>query len=238
MSTLLLSLAITAGPGSCQTSESGAAYNAILIARPDTGMEVRMKPERLEEQIAFIVEIDKLKHVLRRTMTIDRHRNENDAEHSWHLAVMAVLLSGYVETGRMDLGRVLKMVLVHDLVEIDAGDTYCYDEQAGRDKRERERRAAERIFRMLPADQADELRSLWDEFEDRETAEARFAAALDRLQPLLLNFHTKGKTWNQHGIRKHQVVSRADPIRESSETLWQYASGLIDQAVRLGYLAE
>jgi putative hydrolase of HD superfamily len=201
-------------------------------------MEVGMKSERLDKQIAFIVEIDKLKHVLRRTITIDRHRNENDAEHSWHLAVMAVLLSGYVEAERMDLGRVLQMVLVHDLVEIDAGDTYCYDEQAGRDRQERERRAAERIFRMLPADQAEDLRSLWEEFEDRKTVEARFAAALDRLQPLLLNFHAKGETWKQHGVRKHQVVHRAGPIRESSGDLWQYASDLIDQAVRLGYLAE
>lgn len=197
-----------------------------------------MKEERLDKQIAFIVEIDRLKHILRRTITTERYRNENDAEHSWHLAVMVMLLSEYVETDAVDLSRVLKMVLVHDLVEIDAGDTYCYDAAAGRDRLEREKQAADRIFTILPGDQAEQMRSLWEEFEERKTADARFAAALDRLQPLLLNFHTQGKSWRHHAVTKRQVLDRNSPIRESSEVLWQYASSLIERAVELGYLTE
>jgi putative hydrolase of HD superfamily len=197
-----------------------------------------MKLERLEKQMEFILEIDKLKHVLRRTVTVDSNRNENDAEHSWHLAVMAVILCEHVEADTLDLGRVLKMVLVHDIVEIDAGDTYCYDSDAGVGKLEREGLAADRIFGLLPVDQTEEMRSLWNEFEARETPEARFAAALDRLQPLLLNFRTEGTTWKHHGVKKQQVLDRNDPIRDGSETLWQYASGMIERAVSLGYLME
>jgi putative hydrolase of HD superfamily len=191
----------------------------------------------LEKQIAFLVEIDKMKHVLRRTITIDRDRNENDAEHSWHLAIMAVLLSEHADSQGIDLMHVVRMVLVHDLVEIDAGDTYCYDEAAQEAKLDREAKASERIFSMLPPDQAAELRSLWDEFEDRKTPESRFAAALDRLQPLLLNFHTGGRTWKQHGVVRRQVMSRIKPIRDSSETLWEYASSLVEEAVKRGLLA-
>jgi putative hydrolase of HD superfamily len=206
--------------------------------QPNPPPEVSMKENRLDKQMAFVVEIDRVKHVLRRTVTIDPRRNENDAEHSWHLAVMVMLLSEYVETDAVDLSRVLRMVLIHDLVEIDAGDTYCYDDGAGRDRLERETRAADRIFSILPGDQAVQMRSLWEEFEERKTADARFAAALDRLQPLLLNFQTQGKSWKDHGVTKRQVLDRNRSIRESSEVLWQYASALIERAVELGYLAE
>jgi putative hydrolase of HD superfamily len=197
-----------------------------------------MVPERLEKQMTFIIEIDKLKHVLRRTFTVGRDRNENDAEHSWHLAVMAVLLADYAGKDRLDLLRVLKMVLIHDIIEIDAGDTYCYDAGAQEARVERESTAADRIFAMLPRDQASELRSLWEEFEARETAEARYAAALDRLQPLLLNYHTGGKSWRQHGVTLGQVIERNCPIKDSSPLLWQYASHLMDKAVNEGVLPE
>jgi putative hydrolase of HD superfamily len=197
-----------------------------------------MIPERLEKQMAFIIEIGKLKHVLRRTITIDRDRNENDAEHSWHLAMMAVLLADHAGDSGIDLLRVLKMALIHDIVEIDAGDTYCYDEQANEDKREREVKAADRIFAMLPSDQAVELRSLWEEFEARRTPEARYAAALDRLQPLLLNYHAGGKSWRQHGVTRDQVIRRNQPVVDASPVLWRYARLLIDKALKEGLLQE
>jgi len=147
---------------------------------------------RLARQLAFLVELDKLKTVLRRTSLIDRSRAENTAEHSWHIAVAAALLEEHAVGHGVDLLRVVKMLLNHDVVEIDAGDTFCYDAEANRDKLEREERAAERLFGLLPADQGAELRALWEEFEARETAEARYAAALDRIQPVLQNLHTEG----------------------------------------------
>jgi putative hydrolase of HD superfamily len=184
----------------------------------------------------FILEIDNLKQVLRRTITINEDRNENSAEHSWHVSVMAILLAEHASERGLDLLRTIKMMLVHDLVEIDAGDTYCYDEEAGRDRPERESRAADRIFAILPPDQVLELRALWEEFEARATPESRFANALDRLQALLLNFHTRGKTWRKHKVKTDQVLARARPIEEGSGELWQYARALIDRAVSEGLL--
>jgi len=168
----------------------------------------------------------------------DGSRKENDAEHSWHIALMAVLLSEHADREGIDLKHVVIMLLVHDLVEIDAGDTFCYDEKGNADKSEREKKAADRIFNLLPPDQAAYFRSLWDEFESRRTAEARFAAAMDRFQPLLHNYHTCGGTWKEHGVRKKQVVSRNQPIENGSTTLWEYASQLIDDAVTKRYLKE
>jgi len=194
--------------------------------------------QRLERQIGFILEIDKLKRVFRRTWLLDKSRLENDAEHSWHLAVMAVLLLEYAEEPGLDLLRVLKMVLVHDLVEIDAGDTYAYDAQGALDQQQREQAAAERIFNLLPPDQAEEIRGIWDEFEARETPEARYAAALDRLQPLLHNYHTQGKAWLEHAVRSGQVFRRNAPAADGSKVLHEYAEGLIRRAVEKGYLAE
>lgn len=193
---------------------------------------------RLKKQMEFIIEIDKLKKVYRQSFVTGGEKAENDAEHSWHLALMSILLLEYAQTdeAKPDLLRVLKMVLVHDLVEIDAGDTYCYDEEAARDKCLREEKAAGRLFNLLPPDQAAEFRSLWDEFEERRTPEAVFAAALDRLQPVLLNYHTEGQSWKMHGITAEQVLERNNLIREGAPRLWAYVREIISSAVEKGYL--
>ena len=192
--------------------------------------------ERLQKQLEFIREIDKAKTVLRRSVLLDRSRRENDAEHSWHLAVMAILLAEHANEP-VDLLKVLKMLLIHDLVEIDAGDTYAYDVKGHDDKQEREQRAAERIFGLLPPEQGEELRRLWEEFEERKTPEARFAAAMDRLQPVMLNYFTEGVVWRQHGVTSEQVIARNRHIAEGSEALWEVVAEYISDAVRKGYLA-
>lgn len=193
--------------------------------------------ERLVRQFTFIREIDRLKSVARRTLLMDASRFENDAEHSWHLAVMAVLLREYGNVPGMDLARVIKMVLIHDIVEIDAGDTYCYDEQGNREKPAREKVAADRIFGLLPGDQQADFRALWEEFEARVTPEARFAAALDRIQPLMHNYYTNGLVWKNHGIASPQVRERNRHVEEGSRPLWKFAEALIEDAVSRGYLA-
>jgi putative hydrolase of HD superfamily len=197
-----------------------------------------MTTERLGKQLRFITEIDKLKTQLRQTVLTDASRRENSAEHSWHVTVMAVLLHEHADCGDIDVFRVARMLLVHDIVEIDAGDTFCYDEEGAKDKRARETQAADRIFALLPADQAEEIRGLWDEFEERRTPEARFAAALDRLQPLLHNACTDGEAWRKHGVRADRVLSHNEHIREGSRSLWAYAEQLIHDAVARGILAE
>jgi len=191
--------------------------------------------DRLKKQISFIVEIDKLKSIYRQNYLADGSRKENDAEHSWHMAVMAFLLAEYADE-QVDLLKVIKMLLVHDLVEIDAGETYCYDEKAGLDKREREEKCAERIFKMLPEDQCREMYELWEEFEQMETPEAKYAAALDRLQPVLLNYYSEGKSWKEHGIRIDQVLGRNGRIKDSSSRLWEFVENLINDAAEKGYL--
>ncbi len=190
---------------------------------------------RLAQQLDFIMEIDKLKGIYRQTYLLDTSRKENDAEHSWHLAVMALLLAEYARE-ELDLLKVLKMVILHDLVEIDAGDSFCYDDAAICDKAEREEEAAARLFALLPPDQERELRGLWDEFEERSTPEARFAASLDRLQPLMHNYHTRGKSWLEHGVTRDKVIKRNNYIQEGSPRLWKYAEELIETAVEKGYL--
>jgi putative hydrolase of HD superfamily len=196
-----------------------------------------METKRLERQIAFVREVDKLKRIKRQTLLMDASRQENDAEHSWHLALMAVVLSEYADGGNVDVARVIRMVLVHDLVEIDAGDTYCYDEAGNRDKAQRELAAADRLFNLLPPDQAAEIRSLWEEFEAARTPEARFANALDRLQPLMHNAFTRGAMWQRHGIVSSQVVARNRRIGDGAPDLWAFARELIEEAVRKGHLA-
>lgn len=191
---------------------------------------------RLIEQIRFLTEIDKLKHIQRQTLLLDRSRRENDAEHSWHLAVMAVVLAEHADHPDLDLTRVIKMVLIHDLVEIDAGDAYAYDPEAQQAKAERELVAADRIFALLPDDQAREFRALWDEFEERATPEARFAAALDRMQPLLHNILTEGEQWKKHGVVLQQVIERCSPIEDGSAFLWNHMRGLLDEAIEAGHL--
>ena len=192
--------------------------------------------DTLRKQIDFIVEIDKLKRVYRRSRVIsDPDRRENDAEHAWHLTAMALVLHRYAE-GNPDLLRTLKMLIIHDLVEIDAGDTFAYDEAAHSDKRQREERAAERLFGLLPEEQADEMYRLWLEFEEGGTPEAKFAAALDRLQPILTNYLTEGVTWQEHGVTSGQVFERNRIIEKSSPALWEFAKRLIEDAVAKGYL--
>jgi len=194
--------------------------------------------ERFSKQINFIIEIDKLKHVLRQTILMDRSRRENSAEHSWHIALTVLLLSEYADDPQVDMFRVMKMLLVHDIVEIDAGDTYCYDDLGRQDQNRREERAAERIFRILPPDQAGSLRALWEEFEKRETPESKFANALDRLQPFLHNYFTEGQTWQANDIHSRQVVARMQPVEKGSSFLWEYIRALIDDAVARRILAE
>ena len=197
-----------------------------------------MDADRLERQLRFIAEIDKLKDVFRQTLLMNGKRYENDAEHSWHIAVMAVLLSEYAVGRNLNIARVMKMALVHDLVEIDAGDTFCYDEKAALSKEKRETNAADRIFSILPAGQASELRALWDEFEARRTPEAKFAAALDRLQPLLHNYNTQGAAWRKHGVTSEKVLVRNKHMADGAPILWEYAENLIRDAVRKGYLGK
>jgi putative hydrolase of HD superfamily len=194
--------------------------------------------ERFKRQIEFIVEADKLKKVNRRTTLLDRSRQENSAEHSWHIALLVLILSEYAENQNLNLLRVIKLLLIHDLVEIDAGDTYCYDEIGGQDQKRRETQAADRIFNILPTDQADSFRSLWDEYEARETPESRFAHALDRVQPFLHNYFTRGHTWQKYGIQKKQVVRRMQPVNDGSAFLWEYVTSIIDDAVEKGFLAK
>jgi putative hydrolase of HD superfamily len=194
-----------------------------------------MKNERLLQQLAFIREIDALKHVFRQTILLDRSRQENDAEHSWHLAMMAMLLAEHAEED-VDVAHVMKLVLIHDLVEIDAGDTFCYDTEGMRDQHEREKKAAERLFFLLPEEQAEMLMTLWLEFEAKETPEAKFATSVDRLQPLMHNVFTEGFAWQQHGIHVDQVIERNRHIADGSPALWEIAEGWIRDAAEKGWL--
>jgi putative hydrolase of HD superfamily len=194
-----------------------------------------MDPGRFEQQLQFILEIDKLKSVSRRTYLKNSERLENTAEHSWHLAIMANLLAEHANEP-VNVARVVKMVLVHDIVEVDAGDTYYYDAVASLDKAERERRAADRLFGILPADQGKDLRELWEEFEECRTPDARFAAALDRFIPQLHNYHTHGKSWSEHGITADRVLERNACMAEGSTKLWECAQALLNDAVAKGFL--
>ncbi len=196
-----------------------------------------MTNERLARQLQFILEIDKLKGVLRRSLLLDSHRRENSAEHSWHLAMMALVLAEHANQP-IDPLHTLKLVLAHDIVEIDAGDTYAYDPDGHAGKDERERKAARRIFGLLPADQAKELSRLWEEYEGQKTPESRFALALDRLMPLLHNYHTGGITWRENRVTSEQVVERMEPVAISSDALGQAVSAVIEQAIASGLLPD
>lgn len=195
-----------------------------------------MENERLLKQIEFITEIDKMKQTFRQNVVIGTTRNENDAEHSWHMAMMAMLLSEYSTEKELDILHVIKLTLIHDLVEIYAGDTFCYDEKANEDKEERERKSAQRLFNILPSDQSEEIWRLWREFEDLETPEARFAACLDRLQPLILNYNTNGHTWKKPGVVSSKVLKRNEPLKENTPALWEYVKEIIENSIKKGYL--
>lgn len=192
--------------------------------------------ERFLKQMDFIREVDKLKHIVRRSYLTNGSRRENDAEHTWHITLMASVLDEHIFGERPDLLRVLRMLLIHDLVEIDAGDTFAYDVQGNVGKFEREKIAAERIFSILPADQGKMMMELWLEFEEGSTAEAKYAAAMDRLQPILHNYATEGKAWREHGVNSAQVLSRIDSISDSVPEIAEWAKKLIHDAVRRGYL--
>jgi putative hydrolase of HD superfamily len=192
--------------------------------------------ESLERQIRFVVEADRLKTVARQSRITDGSRHENSAEHSWHLALMALALGGHAPAGT-DLGRVMAMLVVHDMVEIDAGDLFLYSDSAAQARQQdAERAAADRIFALLPVRQAAAVRALWDEFEERRTPEARFARALDRLQPMLLNMRTGGGTWVAHDVPLDQVLSKVELIEDGSASLGGYARVMIAEAVQRGFL--
>lgn len=191
---------------------------------------------RLEQQIGFIREIDKVKNIFRQTYLADGQRKENDAEHSWHIALMAVLLKEYVPEA--DLTKVIIMVLIHDLVEIDAGDTYAFDLVGAETKQERETQAAERIFGILPKDQESYFRGLWEEFEEYESPEAEYAHLLDNFQPLLLNDASGGKSWAEHGVKKSQIYKRNEKIESTSEVVWQYMQDTVEQNIRKGNIKD
>ncbi len=189
--------------------------------------------ERMCKQLDFIMEIDKLKRIVRQSYISGASRKETDTDHSWSLAMMCVLLSEYANE-KIDVLKTMKMVLIHDIVEIDAGDTYAYDEAGNSTKRDRELKAADRIFNILPKDQAEELRSLWDEFEERKTPEAKFASTLDKVQPVMLNDITDGRAWREHEVKTEQIMGRNKTTHEGSEDLWEFCKKLIEANIDNG----
>ena len=192
--------------------------------------------ERLRKQLEFALEIDKEKNILRQTHLSGHGRRENDAEHAWHMAVMTLLLSEYA-TEKIDVLRTVSMLLIHDLIEIYAGDTYAFDEEAKAGQAERERAAADRLYALLPEDQGRKMRGLWDEFEAAETPEAKFARAMDNLQPMMLNNATEGVSWVEHGVRLEQILERNRNTHKGSEVLWEYARDhLLMPNVKKGYI--
>jgi putative hydrolases of HD superfamily len=191
--------------------------------------------KRLQRQIEFLIECERLKTVLRQNSLIHEARRENSAEHSWQLALMAMVLGEHANE-KIDSAHVIKMVLIHDLVEVYCGDVFVYDVAAREQKKEHEEAAAQKLFALLPEDQRGEFHDLWREFEEQRTIEARFAAALDRLAPMIANSKNSGGTWRQHNITEDRVRSRTKSIQDGSKNLWQYADQLICEAVRQGNL--
>lgn len=194
-----------------------------------------MNAENLLKQVAFIKEIDKLKYIQRRTKLFNSDRHENDAEHSWHLAMMAMVLAEHSDKP-IDVLRVVKMVLIHDLVEIDAGDTFIYDTSKNHVNTDEERVAANRIFGMLPEEQAKEYIAIWEEFEEGITDDAKFAKAMDRFEPLLQNTSNNGGTWAEFDVRYDKVYNKKKVIQYGSSSIWEYAEGLINESVEKGIL--
>jgi putative hydrolase of HD superfamily len=194
-----------------------------------------MNFEQLQQQVDFIHEIDKVKYIQRKTRLFNSTRNENDAEHSWHLALMAMVLAGHANQN-IDLLKVIKMLLIHDVVEIDAGDVFLYDTTTSHTNTEAELKAAKRIFGLLPPQQATELITIWEEFEAGETAEAKFARAMDRFEPLLQNVSNNGGTWQEFNVGYDKVVEKKSIIAAGSQTLWDYAKTLIDASAEKGIL--
>lgn len=196
---------------------------------------IYMSEERLKKQLEFLVEIDKMKNVLRRTLIVDGSRRENDAEHSWHLAMLAMVLEEYSER-EINISRVVRMCLVHDLVEVYAGDTFAYDAKGYEDKLARETAAADKLFSMLPTEQGEEFRALWEEFDEAQTADAMYAAAMDRLQPIMNNFLTDGHTWKEGKVTSDKVLDRMQPIKKATPELWQVVEYIVNTSVERGIL--
>jgi len=194
-----------------------------------------MTMTRLEQQLAFCKELDRLKGVLRQSLLMDASRRENSAEHSWHLATMAILLAEYAAVP-VDVTRVLKMLLVHDVVEIDAGDTFAYDTVNIETQHAREQQAADRLFGTLPSEQGTELRALWNEFEERTTPESQYANALDRLQPLMQNFYSGGASWKKHQVTHEQVMKRMEAVKIGMPEVWPFVLKLLDEAAKAGFV--
>lgn len=192
--------------------------------------------EKLEQQIRFLLELDKQKEIGRQTYLASGSRKEGDAEHAWHLAIMAFLLADYANE-KIDILKTMKMVLLHDVIEIDAGDTYAYDTEGQKTKRLREEKAADRIYGMLPEEQKAEYRALWEEFEAGETPEAKFANTLDNIQPVLLNHASGGRSWREHDVKKSQIMGRNKKTHEGSEVLWEYIRNIIDKNIEQGNIS-
>lgn len=190
--------------------------------------------DSLRRQIEFLIEIDKVKSIFRRTKLFDKSRHENDAEHSWHLAIMAIVLAEH-SNEPIDVAKVIKMVLIHDIVEIDAGDYIAYTDQTAAKDAE-ERAAAERIFGLLPVEQKEELIALWQEFEERSTPEAKFASAIDRLEPVMQNYYCDGHVWQENNIPAERILSLNQRIEKGSVTLWEYAKGMIEECMAKGII--
>jgi len=191
--------------------------------------------ERLEKQLAFIHELHKIKNIFRRSVLPDSLRFENDAEHSWHIATMVLILEEYMEADT-DILKVLKMTLIHDIVEIYAGDTYCFDEDLNKEKAEREKESAEKIYGMLDDDQKNYFKNLWSEFEEAKTKEAIFANVVDRLEPMLLHVEANGGGWVENGIKKHQVEKRMQPVLDYGGEIGKYVRNVIDEFAKRGIL--
>ena len=195
-----------------------------------------MLNERFEKQLHFLVEIDKMKTVMRQTMLIDRSRQENDAEHSWHFAVMAMILQEYAAPANIDIAHVIKLALVHDLIEVYAGDTFAYDDASIASKATRENEAADKLFALLPSDQGDQIRALWTEFDEMKTPEAGYANAIDRLQPLINNHYTEGHTWRKGHVPVAKVYKRMEPIKTAAPALWPFVEFVIADALEKGFI--
>lgn len=194
-----------------------------------------MLKEKLLKDMDFIVELDRMKTILRQTSLINEDRREDDAQHSWHISVMTMVLSEYANE-EIDTFKVIKMLLIHDLVELYAGDTFCYDKKANQNKKERELVAADKVFGMLSGDKGQEMRALWDEFEDMETAEALFAASMDRLQPMLNNYKNDGGTWQKFDVPQSDIYKRISPVKESSDELWKFVEHMLEDAFEKGLI--
>lgn len=197
-----------------------------------------MDKERLRQQFAFFKEIDKEKEIFRQTYLADASRKENDAEHAWHMAIMTVLLSEYANK-EIDVLKTVTMLLIHDIVEIDAGDTYAYDPEGKKTQEERERKAADRIFHLLPDDQADKMYALWEEFEAQQTPEAKFARTMDNIQPMMLNDASNGLSWDEHQVKLSQIMKRNERTAKGSEQIWEYAKEeFLQKNIQAGHIIE